>query len=107
MSYALERLNIGPLFIPGTTASDSEIEKISINNLGKHFSFLNHKKLFSNYTIHPSISFNINILSSLVLKEIIFYLLGMHEYSLTINKEVFFVPLTCKVFFRDLSKLKT
>jgi hypothetical protein len=106
MSYAFERLNIGPLFIPGTTESDSEIEKISINKLGNQFSFLNHKKLFSDYTIHPSISFNINILSSLILKEIIFYLMGMFEYSLAINKEVFFVPLTYKVFFRDLSKLK-
>lgn len=106
MSYAFERVNIGPLFIPGKTESDSEIEKISITNLGKQFSFLKHEKLFTDYTIHPSVSFNINILSSLILKEIVFYLMGLFEYSLSINKEVFFLPLTFKVFVRDLSKLK-
>ena len=102
MSYAFERVNIGPLFIPGKTESDSEIEKITTKNLGKQFSFLNHKKLFTDYTIHPSISFNINILAGLVLKETIFYLLGKFEYSHTINREVFFTPLTYKVYFRDI-----
>lgn len=106
MSYAYERINIGPLFMPGVTVSDTEIEKLIIKNRGNQFSFFSHKKLFKSYTIHPSISFNINILSSLIMKEIIFYLLDRFEYCLSVNKEVFFVPLTYKILFRDLSKIK-
>ena len=105
MSYAFERINVGPLFIPGVTLSDLELEKYYMKIKGKHYAFKKHEKLFSKEIIHPSVTFNVNILASLILKEILFYFLETPEFSLSINKEVFFIPLNYKVFYRDLSKL--
>jgi hypothetical protein len=97
MSYSFERVNVGPWFIPGITSSDKEIENINIRLFGKHFAFLKHKKLFTDYTVHPSVSFNINILASLALKEIIFYLINAHDFALSIDREVFFNPLNLTI----------
>lgn len=105
MSYSFDRVNIGPFFVPGLTKSDKELEISFMNTCGEEYTFLNHQKLFSDYTIHPSISFNINILASIILKEIIFFHMEKFEYVFSLNKEVFFFPLTMRVFFKDLDKI--
>ena len=105
MSYSFERINIGPFFVPGLTKSDKEIEFDFSKKFGNSYSYLGHEKLFSDYTIHPSVSFNINILSNIMLKEILFFHLNKFEFVFSLNKEVFFFPLTMKVFYKDLSKL--
>jgi hypothetical protein len=105
MSYSYDRINIGPFFVPGTTKSDVDIEKNFTKTFGDDYKYLNHKKLFSKYTIHPSVSFNINILANIILKEIFFFHLRRLEYVFSLNKEVFFFPLTMRVFFKDLNKL--
>ncbi len=105
MSYSFDRINIGPFFVPGLTKSDKDLEKYFTKTSGKDYTYLNHQKLFSNSTIHPSISFNINILANIILKEIVFFHLKKFEYVFSLNREVFFYPLTMKVYFLDLGKL--
>ena len=73
MSYSFDRINVGPFFVPGKTKSDEVLENHLIKTVGKEYTFLNHKKLFSNYIVHPSVSFNINILANIILKEVIFF----------------------------------
>ncbi len=94
LSYAFERINLGPFYIPGTTCCDNSFNTHVKTSYGEHNDFSNHQKLFTHYTIHPSISFNINILASLALKEIVFFFAQKHEYVLSINQIVFFHPLT-------------
>jgi hypothetical protein len=105
MSYSFDRINIGPFFVPGVTKSDTVIEKNLVKMYGEDYRFLNYEKLFNNYTIHPSISFNINILANFVLKEIILFHLKKLEFVISINKEVFFNPLTFQTYFRSLDKI--
>jgi hypothetical protein len=105
MSYSFERINIGPFFVPGLTKSDSDIELNFTKMCGPEYRFLNHRKLFQDLTAHPSTSFNINILAGIVLKEIIFYHLNRHQYVYSLNKEVFFFPLSMRVLYRSLNNL--
>lgn len=105
MSYSFERINIGPFFVPGVTKSDSEIELNFTKMCGPEYRFLNHRKLFQDSTVHPSTSFNINILAGIILKEIIFFHLNRHQYVYCLNKEVFFFPLSMRVLYRSLNDL--
>ncbi len=105
MSYSFDRINIGPFFVPGMTKSDEVLENYFTKTMGAEYTFLNHQKLFPNYTVHPSISFNINILANIVLKEIVFFHLKKFEFVFSLNREVFFFPLTMRVFYKDLNVL--
>lgn len=102
MSYTFERLNIGPLFEPQKTSSDRDIQKFIINKAGQDFAFDKVKKLFKEHTIHPSVSFNINILASIILKEIVFFFLEKKDFVISHGKEVYFFPLTLKSLYRKI-----
>lgn len=90
MSYAFEIINLGPLFIPGKTCCDLSLNQLAIKRFGEEQSFEKQKKLYTDYTTHPSISFNINILANLILKEILFFLTDRYEMCNTINKIVYY-----------------
>lgn len=93
ISYSYESVNNGPMYIPGFTCCDNSLNKMFQSKLGQDFNFYNHSKLFTDYTIHPSISFNINIASNIALKEIIFFLSGNLEYVKSLGQLAVFRPL--------------
>lgn len=90
MSYAFEMINLGPLFIPGKTCCDLSLNQLAIKTFGEEQSFEKQKKLYTDYTTHPSISFNINVLANLIFKEILFFLTNRYEMCNTINKIVYY-----------------
>ena len=61
------------------------------------------RRLSDSYLIHPSISFNINILSNLVVKEIIFGLGGRFEWVLSLNKQIIIDITSFEVTEMELS----
>lgn len=79
LSYSYENILIGPLIVPKITYCDKYLEEVIINTCGEHYSFDNINKLNYKNMIHPSISFNVNLLASLALKEIVFFCLKKHE----------------------------
>jgi hypothetical protein len=46
--------------------------------------------LFKNYLIHPAVSFNINILANLILKDVVFFFVNAIDKITTLNKLVCF-----------------
>ncbi len=98
MSYSFDRINIGPFFIPGITSCDNYFNEIIKANKGKDYDFLHHKKLFNNYTTHPSTSFNINILSNYILIDILFFFLGKIESIKSLGRAIHSYPLQMKSF---------
>ena len=97
MAYSFERLKIGPLLIPDVTSCAEFLSQAAVDYYGNHYKIEKFEKLFSNYTFHPSISYNINILASLVFKEIVFFLLEAFDYCQTIGRILTFNPLDLSV----------
>lgn len=94
MSYFMEYINIGPLFVPQVSYCDYIINETTINKFGEKYSFKRLKKLYKEHLIHPSVSFNVNILSSLILKEMTFYLSNNHNFNQTIGSIVYLNTIT-------------
>lgn len=92
MSYSFDVLNIGPLFVPGRTCCDFSLNSYAIERYGENHAFEKNKRLFSNYTIHPSISFNINILCNMVFNDILFYFSGHYDFCKSLGKLFLFNP---------------
>src|SRR5690554_5812551 len=118
MAYSYELLKIGPLLVPNVTSCSDALSKDAEKHYGKHYKTKEFKKLFSDYLFHPSISFNLNILSSLVFKEIMFFLMEEFDYCQTIGRIIMFNPLSfstdsylikcndnCKICFYDGKKI--
>ena len=97
MAYSYEYLRMGPLFIPGVTSCYNSITIREKKLYGDHYETKAFKRLFEDALVHPSISFNINILSSLIFKEILFYLKGDFKYCQTIGRLMIFNPLNMRV----------
>lgn len=102
IAYSFEYLKIGPLYIPGFTSCDNAMNAYIKKEHGEHYSFHEHERLFSKSLTHPSISFNINILSSLALKEIIFFLSKQYEYCFSIGRLMYFNPLSLYYTYLNL-----
>jgi len=98
MSYSFEKLTVGPFFIPGKTSCDESINNLNKEELGEDFDFSNTHKLFTDYITHPSISFNINILASLVLKDIVFFFSKNIDLVKSLNALVYFFPITMQSY---------
>jgi molybdopterin/thiamine biosynthesis adenylyltransferase len=94
MAYAFEDLKIGPLYIPNYLGCDNCLNLNIQEIYGEHYNFESHERLFSDILIHPSISFNINILASLALKELLFFLTGNVENCFSIGRIVEFSPMS-------------
>lgn len=102
MAYAYQSLTIGPLFVPDRTCCDNSMNNSLKRELGEGAGFEHHERLFDSYTTHPSISFMVNILSNIILKEIVFYLYGKLEYCRSIGKVVYYEPVSFKGIAVDL-----
>ncbi len=96
MAYSYESIKIGPLIIPNVTSCSESISNYGVKKYGEHYRVEYFERLFGDYLFHPSVSFNINILSSLVLKEIIFFLKEDFQYCQTIGRLLIFNPLNFK-----------
>ncbi|MGK9119059.1 ThiF family adenylyltransferase [Olivibacter jilunii] len=88
MAYSYDQLLIGPFLIPGLTdcyiSYDNEIKQSKDTELGlSAFHRLDLEGLY-----HPSISFNINTLASIVLKEIIFFFYQEYHKISSLNRLV-------------------
>lgn len=92
-AYSFEKLRIGPLYIPNYLGCDECLDLINQDYYGRHYAFREHEQLFYSLKIHPSVSFNINILCSLALKEILFFLTGNVKYCFSIGRLIEFNPL--------------
>lgn len=93
MAYSYELIKIGPLYVPKITSCSESFSNFAIDMFGEHYKTEYFERMFSEHLFHPSISFNINILSSLILKEILFFLLEKFDYCQTIGRLIIFNPL--------------
>ena len=94
MAYSFESLNIGPLYVPCFTSCDESLNILQKKSYGEHYDFKDDKRLFSDLILHPSISFNINMLASFAFKEIIMFLSSKYEYCFSIGRLIEFNPLS-------------
>jgi molybdopterin/thiamine biosynthesis adenylyltransferase len=88
MAYSFEFLKIGPFLIPGVTSCYKAYSDYAIDNFGGHYDIQLFERLFTDYLYHPSISFNINMLSSMIFKEILFFLTENFEYCESIGRQL-------------------
>lgn len=96
MAYSYEIIKIGPIYVPTITSCNEFLSHYAEEEFGEHYKIEYFERIFSKYLFHPSISFNINILSSLVFKEILFFLLEQFQYCQTIGRMNILNPLTLK-----------
>ena len=87
-TYSFQFIRFGPFCIPGVTPCDNCYKLWVAEKYGSEYNFEKMYKLFHDYTVHPSISFNINIASNLSLKDIIFYLLGEYDYVTSLARVI-------------------
>lgn len=104
MAYSFEELKIGPMYIPGFTACDMDFDKMLQNAYKDEASFKDYKRLFRDHLIHPSVSFNINILANLILKEIVLFLYKQYEFCISIGRLVSFNPLVLRYKYWDITR---
>lgn len=106
IAYSFENLVIGPLYVPNLLGCDNCINLVTQETYGTHYAFENHNILFRDLIIHPSISFNINIISNLALKELLFFLTGNVENCFSIGRIVVFNPLSLSYTSMEIEKNK-
>lgn len=94
MAYSYEFIKIGPIYVPGITSCNEYLSTYAEDKYGEHYKIEHFERMFGEYLFHPSISFNINILSSLIFKEILFFLLEQFQYCQTIGRLTVLNPLT-------------
>ena len=99
--YSYELLCIGPIYIPSITSCENSFNETLKKEYGEEQGYEYVENMFSEFLVHPSCSFNINILSSLAFKEILFFILGKFDFCQTIGRRVFFNPLTFHTYSKD------
>ncbi|MGB3182246.1 MAG: ThiF family adenylyltransferase [Cyclobacteriaceae bacterium] len=89
MAYAYEVLKVGPFFIPGATGCDEcFMHKLGEMEGKKDYHYNSQQRLFSEHQTHPSVNFNINMLGSIILKDVLFFILGKYEYVQSLGQQV-------------------
>lgn len=95
MSYSFIQLNIGPFYIPGFTACDEHLNDLLMEIYGKHYNYKgNTKRLFSDKLIHPSTTILVNILSSLIAMEVLFFITKKFKLCKSLGKLVVLNPIS-------------
>lgn len=85
-SYSYENIICGPCVVPGNTACFCGFNEYWKQRTKGRFDYESMPKLYSRFTIHPSISYNINTLSSIIVKDVIFLLGKEYAKISTLNK---------------------
>lgn len=101
--YSYERILYGPFVVPGKTSCMKGYNEYWKKRTEGEMDFSKLRRLSDSYLIHPSISFNINILSNLVVKEIIFGLGGRFEWVQSLNKQIIIDITSFEVTEMELS----
>ena len=96
IAYSYENIVVGPTYLPSRKTCDLAYEKLIKANCGEHYDFDYIKKRAYKNLIHPSISFNVNILASLALREILFLSLEKLNFVKSISSIVRFNPISYK-----------
>lgn len=102
-SYSYEKILCGPCVVPHQTACMVGYNEYWRKRTNNTFDFYDISKISSSRLVHPSISFNINTLSSIVLKDIIFCLSGNFEIVSTFNRLLIINLLTSDISVNELS----
>ncbi len=97
LAYSYEMLISGPLIVPKHTSCYNSYFKHIKDKTNNLINFNTIKKLKSNKLTHPSVSFNTNLLASLVIKDCIMFLSNQKEYLSTYNKILFINSLTLEI----------
>lgn len=103
MAYSFEKIVCGPFLVPGYTScmiGYNESLKMHTNGI---MDMKLVKKLNSENTIHPSMTFIINILASFIFKDIIMFLTGQLNSITTLNTIVVYDVLTLEGNAYELS----
>ncbi|ASZ11229.1 ThiF family adenylyltransferase [Chitinophaga sp. MD30] len=102
MAYAYEYLKVGPFILPGMTSCEQGINRQLKHTYGGEKGFEHHEKLYEKYTTHPSVSFNINILANLVLKDILFFFANRSDKMQSLGRQLLFNTLDFKAYMSDI-----
>ena len=103
--YSYERILYGPFVIPGKTSCMKGYNEYWKRRTKGEMDFSKLKRLSDSYSysVHPSISFNINILSNIVIKDIIFGLGERFEWVQSLNKQIIIDITSFEVTEMELS----
>ncbi len=101
--YSYERILYGPFVIPGKTSCMKGYNEYWKRRTKGEMDFSKLKRLSDSYSVHPSISFNINILSNIVVKDIIFGLGESFEWVQSLNKQIIIDITSFEVTEMELS----
>ena len=107
MSYSFNVLCLGPFLVPSITSCYEGYYHYAKMQSNGTYDIRTVQELCKPETIHPSISFNINILSSLILKDILFYFANHLNLVQTLNRLICFNPLNFEGNAIELSCLPT
>lgn len=107
LAYSYKNIYIGPTYIPGKTSCDNGYEKLLMNLYGEDMLYNSMSRLFETQVIHPSISFNINIVANLLLKDILFLFLNKQKLMSSIGTLLCLDPLIMKGFTYKITCDKT
>lgn len=72
--YSYENIVVGPILVPGITSCLNYLNSLIEEKKSVSENYFNTEKLYLDYFIHPSATFISQTLSSLIFKEILFYL---------------------------------
>ena len=97
IAYSFEYIKIGPLFVPDITSCSVSMSDYNVENFGEHYNLDLFERPFKENLIHPSINFNINLLTSLAFKEILFFCYEKFEYCQVLGRLLIFNPLNFTV----------
>lgn len=102
-SYSFDKILCGPCVIPQQTScyvGYNEYWKAKTQGM---FDYERTRKLFRKTTIHPSISFNINVLASIIVKDVIFALADDYDRVMTKNKIIELSLISSDIVSYELS----
>lgn len=86
MAYSFEYIIAGPFIVPNVTSCYHSYSQYLLDTTGGEYDIRSINKLYAEHTTHPSMMYIINMLSSIILKDILFFLSNKMEYVTTLNK---------------------
>lgn len=102
-SYSYEKIICGPCVVPHKTACMKGYNEYWKSRTGNRLDYNRIYRIWRQNSIHPSISFNINYLSSVVLKDVIFCLGQRYDYVSTLNKQIIVNLLSSEITEIEMS----
>lgn len=102
-AYSYEKILCGPCVVPHRTACVIGYNEYLRKRTNDTFDFYDVSRILVKRMIHPSISFNINVLANIILKDIIFCLGERYDNVSTFNNILTINLLTLETSIYELS----